>query len=151
MDRSSIVLGWILAACAVLIIWLAHYSIYTEQFTPDSWYVFQLSKSVFYDFFRTNSYRNYMIDTPYSRSFPPLFPILIATVNSTFDAGIFAGIYLNIAIVCLMLAGLLQYSKRITNSRITGFIVFLCVMSSAPFIDEFQSARLIPLSLLLLI
>jgi len=121
----------------------------TPPFSPDSWSYFELSKTVFNDFFRFNTWRSYQFTPPYSSSFPPLWPVLIALWNQLFDSSINAGLYLNLLIVsstALVLGGITQ---RWCQSRAPGYLVAIALLSHAAYVDELMAARSIPLTTLL--
>src|SRR4051794_5984924 len=70
------------------------------NFSPDSWSYLELSNTVFSDFYRVNSVRQFERPLDYGNSFPPLWPILIALVRMLAPVGIYAEYLLNLA-VCL--------------------------------------------------
>ena len=109
-NKTILILNGILLL--ILVYWLTYYSVTVEQFTPDSWYYLELSKKLFHDFYRINTFRHYMTKVPYSASFPPLFPFLIAITNKLFNKGIYAGIFLNAIAVITSAAVLAIMSKK---------------------------------------
>jgi hypothetical protein len=53
----------------------------TSAFSPDSWSYYDLSQTVYTDFYHAAVTRAFHEQDGYSRSFPPLWPVLIALVD----------------------------------------------------------------------
>lgn len=68
--------------CAFCILHLSR-----PRYSPDSWAYYELSKSVFIDFYRFNTWRQFWSDNPYSNSFPPAWPVIIAIVDAVTGIG----------------------------------------------------------------
>ena len=47
-------------------------------FSPDAWTAYEISNTVFGDFYRENTAREYSTGGFYSSAFPPLWPVIIA-------------------------------------------------------------------------
>ena len=59
----------------------------SPPYSPDSWTFYELSKTIFHDFYRLSTIRAYVTDLEYGASFPPLWPGLIALVDAVFQTG----------------------------------------------------------------
>jgi hypothetical protein len=59
----------------------------TKDFAPDSWSYYDLSETVFGDFYHPSTTRAYDERGGYSHSFPPLWPVLIAVSCRIFRRG----------------------------------------------------------------
>lgn len=131
--------------------WLTFYGFKVEQFTPDSWFFYELSKHIFDDFFRVNTFRHFFFHVPYSKAFPPLFPILIGAVNHLYDLKIFAGIVLNFVEMGLVFFIVYFLAKRMTSQKMptAGIASFLCLLSASAFIEEYQAGRGVILNVML--
>jgi hypothetical protein len=138
-----------------LTFWLMWYSLTTQQFTPDSWYYFDLSRLIDSDFYRVATIRNYMSQLPYSRSYPPLFPALIAGFNALFHQGILAGIYLNLLALTVIYFCLHKMARQLNQSaalaQASSLLILLTLFCTPAFIEEFQSARSILLTIALIL
>ncbi len=84
----------------------------------------------------------------YDALFPPLTPTLLWAIDCVFNFGITAGVYLNVLVMVALFFVLLRLSLVLTAEFFGGIRFFLRPISSAAFIEEFQAARSIPLSLL---
>jgi hypothetical protein len=88
---------------------------FTPPYSPDSWAMWELSQTVFGDFYRFDHWRSYWSASPYSASFPPLFPVLIAITDGLLATGPRTGLYL--AFACF--GGFAVVSEEI-GRRVTG-------------------------------
>jgi hypothetical protein len=144
--------GW-LAPVAVLLVLLAALLwqvIAAPPYSPDSWALWELSQTVFGDFYRFTHWRSYASDLPYAASFPPLTPVLIACLDAVFATGPRTGLYLAFA----AFAGFALVSERIARA-VTGApwlgLGAALVLLTGPnmLLIEMQAGRTIPLQLLL--
>lgn len=119
-------------------------------FSADSWSYLELSNTVFGDFFRYNTLRQFENDIPYSSSFPPLWPVAIALVRRVADIGIYAGCFLNLLVCIGLLAALIRSCRQFGLPAWTGTAMFLGLFSCQAFIDDILSARNCAISLLIL-
>jgi hypothetical protein len=118
--------------------------------SPDSWSYLELSNSVFGDFFRINTLRQFEVNTAYGNSFPPLWPVVIAISRSAFDLGIYTAYVLNF-LLCLSLSyALMKLARRMDLPEWVGAATYLFLLGFDGFIEEALAARSIPLSILLL-
>ncbi|MCX6116805.1 MAG: hypothetical protein NT027_04635 [Proteobacteria bacterium] len=129
------------------------YAMSIQQFTVDSWTLFDLSKTFFGGdkFYSTNIVRQYADQEVLARSFPFLFPFLLATINLVLDWGIEASIVVN-SIALLMIYFLF---KKILSEKsmppVAAFCCFILLLSPSAFLEEAQAGRTIPLTICLLL
>ena len=80
-----------LLAVAILALRHAQHPFYE----PDSWFYFELSRSIFGDFYRVVTERSFNLPGPYSAAFPPLWPSLIALTDVLTGLGARSGYILS--------------------------------------------------------
>ncbi len=144
--------GWLWPIAILLLILapLLASVIAAPPYSPDSWALYELSQSVFGDFYRFAHWRSYASISPYSASFPPLTPTLIAIINGLLGTGPRTGLYL--AFACF--AGFALVSERIGRA-VTGApwlglgAALVLLLGPNMLLIEMSSGRTIPLQLLL--
>jgi len=119
-------------------------------FAPDSWSYLELSNHIFDDFYRINTVRQYVVDTPYGQSFPPLWPVLIASIRNFVDLGIYSGVVLNLVICLCLLAVLIRIARRLEQPPWVGTAIYLGMLTCTSFADDVLAARNCALSILFL-
>jgi 6-phosphogluconolactonase len=125
--------------------------VYTPKFIVDSWSYLELSNTIFKDFYRFSTLRQFESHSPYSNSFPPLWPILLALVRQVLDFGIYTGYLLN-CFLCLGLLGvLIRLFQKLTFPGWVGAACYLTILGFPPFLWDALGAKTFPLSLTLLI
>ena len=124
--------------------------IYAPGFIVDSWSYLELSKTVFKDFYRFNTLRQFESFSPYSNTFPPLWPILLALVSRVADLGIYTGYLLNFLACVGLLATLILLFRRISYPGWVGAACYLFILGFRPFAGDALGAKTMPLTLLLL-
>ncbi len=117
-------------------------------YTPDSWAFYELSKTVFGDFYRFSHFRSYADTSPYSSAFPPLYPTLIALVDGMFGTGARTGLYIAFASF-IAFAGLSEtIGRRVTKAAGVGLAAaLLLLLGPKMLLVELQAGRTIPLQL----
>jgi hypothetical protein len=152
--RAPMTPGWVPAAAwAILAVGLGYLAVRYWQnppYTPDSWAYYELSRHVGPDFFRIDTYRSYQSATPYSVSFPPLWPLVIATVDTVTRTGARAGIVAAFGCVGATAGVLEVFGRRFVGRRGAGPLVAVGLLAFPPYADEAVAARSFPLCLLLL-
>ena len=109
-------------ACWLIICFLA------PQISYDTWSMYDMSRYLFTDFGYMNNIRQHIMNTHYEMAFPPLFPALIALVNSIFDCGVTAAVFIN-GISSLWTVSLFALIGKMTNKTLSFALcsfVFLC-------------------------
>ncbi|MFC1549269.1 hypothetical protein ACFL4R_00125 [Nitrospirota bacterium] len=120
-------------------------------FGPDSWSYFELSKSVFNDFYKVNTWRQYQVPGEYGISFPPLWPTTLAVFNQISDFGIYSGYLLNILLTAGIFWALCMLSRAVFKSYAYGPLMFSGLVLNFSYMNEIRSARSLPLALLLIV
>jgi hypothetical protein len=137
------------AASVTAIVFVANFR--SPQFSPDSWSYFELSKSVFRDFYRANTIQRFETHSAYCDSFPPAWPTVLAVARKILDVGIYTGYLLNFFICIGLLASLELFLTKLRFPSWVGVACYLCVLGLPGFREDALAARAIPLSLFLLV
>jgi hypothetical protein len=141
---------WPLLALLLVLAPLLASMIVFPPYSPDSWALYELSQTVFGDFYRFNHWRSYASASAYSASFPPLYPTLLALADALLGTGPRTGLYL--AFACF--AGFALVSERIGRSVSgTAWIglgaALIGLLGPSMLLAELGAGRTIPLQLLL--
>jgi|GEM_PF-6121266 len=128
------------------VIWFCVFS--KECFSPDSYSYFEMSKKIFSDFGKINTYRQYTLFTSYGVSFPYLYPTLIAIVNFFTELGIYSGIIINVIVSLLTVCILIKFSKKYFKTVILGTVTSLMLLCNPYYLNEVMAARAIPATIL---
>lgn len=147
-DRfASLRYTWLVPTAFLLITVALFYSRVTyPAFSPDSWAFYELSKTVFGDFYRFTHFRSFWSDSPYSSSFPPLFPVLIALLDEIIEAGARTQYFLGFLSFAVF-AVLAEYSLRKRfDIPFVGLGVAL-LLAGTTLAGELTGGRSIPLQL----
>lgn len=118
-------------------------------YSEDSWSYYELSRTIWHDFYHVTTWRQYSSTIPYSGSFPPIWPLFISFVDEISGIGIYAGYAANFVICAITLLILLAISSRLYGTPSYGFFLFLGLLLTRGYLDEVAAARSIPLSILL--
>jgi glycosyltransferase involved in cell wall biosynthesis len=148
--RSKASLGWPALVAALVLLPLLLSVVASPNYSPDSWAFYELSKTVFADFYRFSHFRSYASASEYSSAFAPLWPTLIALVDGALGTGARTGLYL----AFLSFFGFVLVSERLGQSLVgarwlgTGLALLLLLAPKMVW-DELGAGRTIPLQLLL--
>jgi hypothetical protein len=148
--RGRTSLAWPLTVLLLVLAPLLISVIAAPPFSPDSWALYELSQTVFSDFYRFSHWRSYASASDYSASFPPLYPILLALVDGSLGTGPRTGLYL--AFACF--AGFAMVSEQI-GRKTTGVAwiglgaALIGLLGPNMLLMEMGAGRTIPLQLLL--
>jgi len=104
-----------------------------ESFSQDHYSYFELSKTIFTDFAKINTYRQYILFTDYGISFPYLYPLLIAIFNQFTGLGMYNGFLINVIFVVLTAVLLPQITARIWNTHLAGAIGVLFLLGNTSY------------------
>lgn len=130
--------------------WLVIFLV-SPNYSPDSWAYYELGQTVFQDFYRFEHFRAYWSDSPYSASFPPLLPVLIAALDAVLNTGARSGIY----IALMGFLGFALLSEKI-GRNIFGVAwlglgsALLLLLGQEMLLAELFGGRTIPLQLFLM-
>jgi hypothetical protein len=141
-DRSHAWIGVVVTVLAFAVISRISF------FYSDSWTYLELSNTVFGDFYRINTLRQYASDTPYSTAFPPLWPVLIALARKVCEVGLYAGAVLNLFVCFGLLAAMIRLVRQLDMPAWTGTAAYLSVLACESFIEDALAARTCALSIL---
>ena len=132
------------------IVTLALSSLHELGPSADSWGYFELSHTIFSDFYRINTLRQTQYATLYGVSFPPLWPTIIASGRAVADYGIYTALAINVAISVTTLLLLLNLSRRFLGAMAPGVIVYAVLMAAPGYSEEILLAHSVPVQILLL-
>lgn len=119
-------------------------------YTPDSWALFELSQTVFGDFYRFTHFRSYASDIPYSAAFPPLYPALIAVVDGLLGTGARTGLYLAFLFFLAFAVLSEAIGRRVTGAAWVGLAAALALLLGPKMlVAELEAGRTMPLQLCL--
>ncbi|MCX9147986.1 glycosyltransferase family 2 protein [Erythrobacter sp. WG] len=119
-------------------------------YSPDSWALWELAQSVFGDFYRFTHWRSYASDLPFSTSFPPLTPVLIAILDAAMGTGPRTGLYLAFACFAGFALTSEAIGRRVTGAPWLGLGAALVLLLGPNLLFiEMSAGRTIPLQLLL--
>jgi len=121
-------------------------NLFEPYFSPDSYSYWELSKTIFTDFYRINTHRQYMFTGDYGTSFPPLFPFLIASFNKVADIGIYAGQILNFGILVVIFWSIFSLWKGKRETISFPIILIFLIFLDGQFLEEIKAGRTIPLA-----
>jgi glycosyltransferase involved in cell wall biosynthesis len=125
-------------------------SIIQPQFGPDSWAYYELAKTVGDKFYEFSHFRSYWSELPYSASFPPLFPILIALFDLTFGAGARSAIYISFISFFAFTLISEKIGRIAFGVPLLGLsLALLLTVAPNMLISELSAGRTIPLQLFL--
>ena len=121
------------------------------RFSPDSWTIFELSKSIF----TNNFYEFTTIKSNFSEikgvSFPFGFPILLALIGEVIGYFPSNAIFLNILICVVSSILILNFTKEFKFPIKFQLLASLSLILNPIYIDEVLSGRTIPLAILLVL
>lgn len=121
-----------------------------RHFTPDSWTLFELSSSVFHDFYHVQTIREYAFASEYSASFPPLMPVLTALVMEIIPVDTGAGLLLNGLFALGTAALLCGLTGRLYGKPWLGLLLFLILLANRHYIYSLRGVHSMVLYLFLL-
>lgn len=122
----------------------------SPPYSPDSWAYYELSQTVFGDFYRFQHFRTFWSSVPYSSSFPPLFPVLIAVTDEIFSTGARTGMWLAFASFLLFALSTEMLSKRVFSIPLVGLGLSICLLLTTQMLPgELTAGRSIPLQMLI--
>ena len=141
---------WPVLVLAAVLVPLLLSLVAAPRYSPDSWAFYELSKTIFGDFYRFSHWRSYASDAAHSAAFPPLYPTLIAALDGVLGTGARTGLYLSFA----GFAGFALVSeligRRVTGAAWIGLAAALAVLFGPNMLfTELSAGRTIPLQLLL--
>ena len=117
-------------------------------FSPDSYSYYEMSKTIFSDFGRVNTIRQYIVPTDYGISFPYLYPLLLAVVDRLSGVGMYSGVLLNVYVSLLSALLLPPVSRRLCKRSWPGAAAAIALLTTRQYLGEVLSGRAIPAAVL---
>lgn len=143
-------LAWPALAITLLMLPLLISAITVPDYSPDSWTLYELSNTVFRDFYQFSHFRSYGSSSAYSSAFPPLWPVLIAIADAIFGTGARTGIYLAFASFTGFALISEHICRRVVGAAWIGTAIPLLLLLGPNMVwSELEGGRTIPLQLLL--
>ena len=116
--------------------------------SPDSYSYYDMARTLFSDFGRVATVRQYVVFTDYGISFPYLYPLLLAVTDSLTGLGMYSGVALNVPLSALAAVLLLPLSRRICGRDWPGLLAAAVLLTNRKFLSEVLSGRAIPAAVL---
>lgn len=152
-DRTAIKRGslaWPALVASLVLLPLLLTIAAAPNYSPDSWALYELSQTVFSDFYRFSHFRSYSGISEYSSAFAPLWPTLIALVDGALATGARTGLYLAFASYFAFALVSEHIGRRISGTRWIGLAGALILLLGHNMVwDELGAGRTIPLQLLI--
>jgi len=147
---QNVSLLWSALLTAALLLPLLASVIVSPNYSPDSWALYELSQTVFADFYRFTHFRSYANASEYSAAFAPLWPILIAVVDGALGTGARTGVYLAFLAYFAFAVVSEEIGRQVTGAAWVGMgAAMVLLLGSSMVWDELSAGRTIPLQLLL--
>lgn len=143
----SVFIGWAFWFSAAVTALFVLTGIFLPDFVVNSWTHLELSNTIFTDFYRQNTVRNFDSHVPYSQALPLLWSTVLGVVRRVMDLGIYTGNALNFPVCLGLLAALIRLFQQIGLPGWVGAGCYLSLLGYAPFQAEAVGARTIPLAL----
>lgn len=139
--------------CAAIILlsmlFAIEYSLFVyDLFSPDSFSYYDISNTIFSDFYNVSTQRQYIVDTELGISFPYLFPTLIAVFNIFIGLKIYAATILNVVVACISALMLYKISTKHFHNPYAGTIAAVFMLTNDPYLTEMRVGRSVPLAVL---
>jgi hypothetical protein len=119
-----------------LVVFAAALLWFRQPIAVDGWSYYELSNTVFADFYRANTQRQMELHTEYSTAFPPLWPILIAISRAVSDWGIYNVYVLNLLFSLAILFSLVRLFKQIDCAPNWAVVSYLFLFSLYYYTDN---------------
>jgi hypothetical protein len=116
---------------------------------PDSWALYELSKTVFTEFYASNHLRNFADTRFQSAAFPPLWPVLLAAINSFSDSGPKAGLYAGLVFFLPFAFFSERIGRLLFAAPWIGLSAAILSFAHYGYWDELVAGRTMPLQLAL--
>lgn len=126
----------------------------TSGFSPDSWSYYDLSQTVFTDFYHVSVTRSFHEHGGYSRSFPPLWPVGIAVAERVLRLGPKTGVVLAALFALLTVIPLMTIAGACVSRRalapVATVAMWFGLLWFPPYREEAQIGAGMPLAVFLL-
>ncbi len=137
---------------AVLLCWFCCYCALSPPcLSPDSYSYYEMSQTLFTDFGRVATIRQYVEWTDYGISFPYFYPLLLAVVDGCTGLGMYSGVVLNIAVGLVSALLLPPVSRGLCRRGWPGVMAAIALLTNRKYLSEVLSGRAIPAAVLCVI
>lgn len=134
---------------ALLLCWFCCYCALSPLcLSPDSFSYYEMAKTLFSDFGRVSTIRQYVEFTDYGISFPYLYPLLLAVTDLLTGWGMYCGVLVNIVASLLAALLFLPLSRQVCGVRWPGLMAATALLTNRKFLSEVLSGRAIPVAVL---
>lgn len=125
------------------------YSLFVyDLFSPDSFSYYDISRTIFTEYYNVATQRQYIVDTQLGISFPYLYPTLIAIVDALTGLKIYSGTILNIIFTCANCLLLYKISTKHFKNPYAATIAITFMVTNDPYLSEMRVARSVPIAVL---
>jgi len=133
----------------LLLCWFACYCALSNLcISPDSYSYYEMAKTMFSDFGRVSTIRQYVIFTDRGISFPYFYPLLLAIVDGLSGLGMYSGILLNCTASAAAALLFVPLSRQICGARWPGLVAAVALLTNRKYLSEVLSGRAIPAAVL---
>lgn len=133
----------------IAMLFAIEYCLYVyDLFSPDSYSYYDISRTIFSDFYNVATQRQYIVDTELGISFPYLYPTLLAIVDSLTGLKIYSGTILNVVITCVSCLMLYKISVKHFKNPYAGTIAAVYMVTNNPYLTEMRVTRSVPIAVL---
>ena len=140
---------WTAVVMGLLLCWFFAYCALSPLcLSPDSYSYYEMAQSLFTDFGRVSTVRQYVVFTDYGISFPYFYPLLLAAADGLSGLGMYSGVALNIPLSAGAALLLLPLSRRLCGRDWPGALAAVALLTNRKFLSEVLSGRAIPLAVL---
>lgn len=116
--------------------------------SPDSYSYYEMSQTLFSDFGRVSTIRQYVRFTDYGISFPYFYPLLLALVDGLSGLGMYSGILLNVFLGMGTALLFVPLSRRLCARSWPGAAAAIALLTNRKYLSEVLSGRAIPAAVL---
>ena len=140
---------WTAAAMGLLLVWFFAYCALSPLcLSPDSYSYYDMARTLFSDFGRVATVRQYVVFTDYGISFPYFYPLLLALADGLTGLGMYSGVVLNVPLSAGAALLLLPLSRTLCGKEWPGAMAAAVLLTNRKFLSEVLSGRAIPAAVL---
>lgn len=139
-------------AMALLLCWFGCYCALSNLcISPDSYSYYEMAQTLFTDFGRVSTIRQYVVLTDYGISFPYFYPLLLAVVDGLSGLGMYSGVLLNVFLSMAAALLFVPLSRRLCSHSWPGVMAAIALLTNRKYLSEVLSGRAIPAAVLCVI
>lgn len=133
----------------VLLCWFCCYCALANLcISPDSYSYYEMARTLFTDFGRVSTVRQYVELTDYGISFPYCYPLLLAVVDGLSGLAMYSGILLNVFLAVVTALLFVPLSRRLCAHSWPGMMAAIALLTNRKYLSEVLSGRAIPAAVL---